>query len=142
MPFSLDPYRRGVLDEKENIEDGVGLPNWKLTVCLFIAWGCICGVLARGVKTSGKAAYFLAIFPYIVMICLLIKAATLEGAVNGIIFFIKPNWEKLFEPDVWYAAVTQCFFSLSVCFGGVVMYSSHNTFNHNIYRFAFFFSIK
>ncbi|XP_032683170.1 sodium-dependent nutrient amino acid transporter 1-like isoform X2 [Odontomachus brunneus] len=127
-------FTKTVLKEKENIDDGVGLPDWKLTVCLLIVWVCICGLVARGVRTSGKAAYFLAIFPYIVMICLLIRAVTLEGAVNGIVFFIKPNFEKLFEADVWYAAVTQCFFSLSVCFGGVVMYSSHNNFNHNIYR--------
>ncbi|XP_014489453.1 PREDICTED: sodium-dependent nutrient amino acid transporter 1-like [Dinoponera quadriceps] len=127
-------FTKAVLKEKENIDDGVGLPDWKLTVCLLIVWICICSLVARGVKSSGKAAYFLAIFPYVVMICLLIRAVTLEGAVNGIIFFIKPNFEKLFEADVWYAAVTQCFFSLSVCFGGVVMYSSYNNFNHNIYR--------
>lgn len=129
--------RKTVLNEKSNIDDGVGWPDWRLTLCLFCAWACIFGVLARGVKSSGKAAYFLALFPYIIMTALLIRAVTLEGAVNGIIFFIKPNWQKLFEPGVWYAAVTQCFFSLSVCFGGVVMYSSYNNFEHNIYRWIF-----
>ncbi|XP_046747573.1 sodium-dependent nutrient amino acid transporter 1-like [Diprion similis] len=129
-------FSKTVLREKENIDDGIGLPDWRLTMCLLFAWCCIFGVLARGVKGSGKAAYFLAIFPYIIMIALLIRAVTLEGAIDGIIFFIKPNWEKLFDPNVWYAAVTQCFFSLSVCFGGVVMYSSYNEFDHNIYRDA------
>nr|XP_012151976.1 PREDICTED: sodium-dependent nutrient amino acid transporter 1-like isoform X2 [Megachile rotundata] len=127
-------FRKVVLKEKPNIDDGIGAPDWKLTICLLFAWSCIFAVLARGVKSSGKAAYFLAIFPYIIMISLLIRAVTLDGAVNGIIFFIKPNWEKLFDANVWYAAVTQCFFSLSVCFGGVVMYSSYNDFRHNIYR--------
>lgn len=37
---------------------------------------------------------------------------------------------------MWYAAVTQCFFSLAVGFGNIVMYSSFNRFNHNIYRDA------
>lgn len=37
---------------------------------------------------------------------------------------------------MWYAAVTQCFFSLSVCFGNVIMYASYNKFSHNIYRDA------
>ncbi|KAG7209784.1 hypothetical protein KM043_011402 [Ampulex compressa] len=127
-------FTKTVLKEKLSIDDGLGMPDWKLTGCLLVAWCCIFLVLIRGVKSSGKAAYFLAIFPYIIMIALLVRAVTLEGAVNGIVFFIKPNWEKLFEPNVWYAAVTQCFFSLSVCFGGVVMYSSYNDFNHNIYR--------
>ncbi|XP_076756123.1 sodium-dependent nutrient amino acid transporter 1 [Xylocopa sonorina] len=127
-------FRKTVLKEKQNIDDGIGLPDWRLTICLLVAWGCIFAVLARGVKSSGKAAYFLAIFPYIIMISLLVRAVTLDGAVNGIIFFIKPDWTKLFDAHVWYAAVTQCFFSLSVCFGGVVMYSSYNEFRHNIYR--------
>ncbi|XP_078034986.1 sodium-dependent nutrient amino acid transporter 1 [Augochlora pura] len=127
-------FRKTVLREKSTINDGIGLPDWKLTICLLMSWLCIFGVLARGVHSSGKAAYFLAIFPYVIMISLLIKAVTLEGAMEGIIFFIKPNWSKLFEANVWYAAVTQCFFSLSVCFGGVVMYSSYNDFRHNIYR--------
>ncbi|XP_076679953.1 sodium-dependent nutrient amino acid transporter 1 isoform X2 [Andrena cerasifolii] len=127
-------FRKTVLREKQSIDDGIGLPDWKLTVCLLVAWLCIFAVLARGVKSSGKAAYFLAIFPYIIMVSLLARAVTLEGAVDGIIFFVKPSWGKLFDANVWYAAVTQCFFSLSVCFGGVVMYSSYNDFRHNIYR--------
>jgi solute carrier family 6 (neurotransmitter transporter, glycine) member 5/9 len=35
-----------------------------------------------------------------------------------------------------YAAVTQVFFSLSVCFGNIIMYSSYNSFGHNVYRDA------
>lgn len=131
-------HRKTVLKEIPNIDNGLGLPDWKLLLCLLVAWSGIFAVLARGVKSSGKAAYFLAIFPYVIMIALLIRAVTLEGASNGIIFFIQPKWDKLFDPNVWYAAVTQCFFSLSVCFGGVVMYSSYNDFRHNIYRFISF----
>lgn len=123
-----------MLKEKSSIDDGLGLPDWRLTLCLLFAWLCIFCVLAKGVQSSGKAAYFLALFPYAIMFALLGRAVTLEGAATGILFFIKPDWNKLFEADVWYAAVTQCFFSLSVCFGGLVTYSSYNGFRHNIYR--------
>lgn len=37
---------------------------------------------------------------------------------------------------MWYAAVTQCFFSLAVGFGNLIMYSSFNKFGHNVYRDA------
>lgn len=37
---------------------------------------------------------------------------------------------------MWYAATTQLFFSLSVGMGTIVMFSSYNRFNHNIYRDA------
>lgn len=36
--------------------------------------------------------------------------------------------------QVWYEAVTQCFFSLSVSFGPLIMYSSFNNFKHNVHR--------
>lgn len=40
------------------------------------------------------------------------------------------------ELQVWFAAVTQCFFSLAVCFGNLIMYASFNRFDHNVYRDA------
>uniref|UniRef100_T1GG38 Sodium-dependent nutrient amino acid transporter 1 n=1 Tax=Megaselia scalaris TaxID=36166 RepID=T1GG38_MEGSC len=72
--------------------------------------------------------------PYIVMIILLIRSMTLPGALDGVIFFLKPQWDKLLEAKVWYAAVTQVFFSLAIFFGGIIMYSSYNRFGHNIYK--------
>ncbi|XP_046822009.1 sodium-dependent nutrient amino acid transporter 1-like isoform X3 [Vespa crabro] len=125
-----------VLHEKDNIDDGIGLPDWKLTLCLFGCWASVCIVIFQGAKSTGKASYFLAIFPYIILIALLIRAVTLNGAANGILFFITPQWDMLLKPKVWYAAVTQCFFSLSVCFGAIVTYSTNNEFKHNIYRDA------
>ncbi|CAL7951010.1 unnamed protein product [Xylocopa violacea] len=129
-------FLKVVLQEKDTIDDGIGLPDWKLMVCLFVSWLSVVLITFRGVKSSGKASYFLAIFPYIILISLLVRAVTLEGAGNGILFFVTPQWSKLLEPTVWYAAVTQCFFSLSVCFGAIITYSSHNDFKHNIYRDA------
>lgn len=75
------------------------------------------------------------------MITLLVRAATLEGSADGMLYFIKPDWEKLATANVWYAAVTQCFFSLNVGFGSIIMYSSYNNFSHNIYRDALVVSI-
>ncbi|XP_026671508.1 sodium-dependent nutrient amino acid transporter 1-like isoform X2 [Ceratina calcarata] len=129
-------FLKVVLREKDSIDDGIGLPSWELTLCLLVSWATVVLVTFRGVKSSGKASYFLAIFPYVVLISLLIRAATLEGAGTGILYFVEPKWNKLLEPEVWYAAVTQCFFSLSVCFGAIITYSSHNQFKHNIYRDA------
>lgn len=125
-----------VMHELDNITDGIGLPNWQLVIGLFVSWALIYIVIVRGVKSSGKASYFLAIFPYIVLGILLIRAVTLPGAGKGMLYFIQPQWDQLLNPQVWYAAVTQVFFSLSVCFGNIIMYSSYNKFGHNVYRDA------
>lgn len=89
-----------MLNEPESIEDGIGIPDWRLTLCLLFSWMCIFMVIIRGVKSSGKAAYFLALFPYVVMIALLIRGATLPGAGQGVLYFIEPQWEELVNPRV------------------------------------------
>ncbi|XP_059478116.1 sodium-dependent nutrient amino acid transporter 1 isoform X3 [Neocloeon triangulifer] len=125
-----------VLQEKDQINDGVGYPEWRLTLCLLFSWVTICLVLIKGVQSSGKAAYFLALFPYVVLIILLVRGATLPGAVDGILYFITPQWEQLLNPKVWYQAVTQSFFSLGVAFGGLTMYASYSPLHHNFHRDA------
>jgi solute carrier family 6 amino acid transporter-like protein 5/7/9/14 len=127
-------FIKDVLRAKDNIDDGIGLPNWTLVAFLAISWAVVFLILVKGVKSSGKASYVLAIFPYFVLSILLVRALTLEGSLNGIKYFLTPQWDKILDPKVWYAAVTQVFFSLSVCFGNIIMYSSYNKFTHNVYR--------
>lgn len=43
--------------------------------------------------------------------------------------------------QVWKAAVGQCFFSLSVGFGSIIMLASYNDFSHNVYRDALIISV-
>jgi solute carrier family 6 (neurotransmitter transporter, glycine) member 5/9 len=110
------------------------MPDWRLCACLIFSWICISGIVIKGVKSSGKASYFLAIFPYVILSILLARALTLPGSFEGIKYFLTPQWDKLFEAKVWYAAVTQVFYSLAVCFGSIIMYSSYNRFDQNIYK--------
>ncbi|XP_017000599.3 sodium-dependent nutrient amino acid transporter 1 [Drosophila takahashii] len=128
--------QRIVLNETDSLDQGIGYPSGSLTLMLAISWLTVTLIIIRGVKSSGKAAYVLALFPYVVMFILLVRALTLPGAYEGVMYFLTPQWEKLLEPEVWYNAVTQVFFSLAVCFGVIIMYSSYNRFGHNVYRDA------
>lgn len=67
---------------------------------LAVAWIVVFLVIIKGVKSSGKISYFLAIFPYAVLITLLVRAVTLEGSWEGIKFFIKPDFSTLLKPQV------------------------------------------
>ncbi|KAJ8728149.1 hypothetical protein PYW08_016534 [Mythimna loreyi] len=127
-------FTKTILRQSDGIHDGIGLPLWDLTLSLFISWLIVFLIVAKGIKSSGKAAYFLALFPYVILFILLIRAVTLPGAGMGILFFITPQWEKILQMKVWYAAVTQVFFSLSVCSGALIMFSSFNHFTQNVYR--------
>ncbi|KAL1497741.1 hypothetical protein ABEB36_008647 [Hypothenemus hampei] len=129
-------FRIDVLKEYADLSEGIGTPDWQLTLCLLASWIVTFAVCAKGIQSSGKASYFLAIFPYVILFSLLIRAVTLEGSGRGILYFINPQWEQLLNAKVWYNAVTQCFFSLNIGFGSVSMYASYNGFRHNVYRDA------
>lgn len=107
-------FVKEILKSKDDISDGIGTPNWQLVAFLAISWFMVFLILVKGVKSSGKASYVLAIFPYVVLSILFVRALTLPGSLNGIKYFLTPQWDRIFDPKVWYAAVTQVFFSLSV----------------------------
>ena len=134
-------FKKGVLKENPDITDGIGAPDPYLFGCLLLCWLMIYFTLRKGVASSGKVAYFTAIFPYLVMFALLVRGLTLPGSTDGILFLFTPQWEKLYDPQVWYAAVTQSFFSLSIGFGSLTTFSSYNSFRHNIYRDAIIISL-
>jgi solute carrier family 6 (neurotransmitter transporter, glycine) member 5/9 len=93
--------RKEVLKAKETIDDGIGTPNWTLVAFLAISWTMVFLILVKGVKSSGKASYVLAIFPYVVLSILLARALTLPGSINGIKYFLTPQWDKILKPEVW-----------------------------------------
>jgi solute carrier family 6 amino acid transporter-like protein 5/7/9/14 len=82
-------------------------------LALFVAWLAVFVVLVRGIKSFGKAVYFTSTFPYIILTALLINAVIRDGAVDGIIFYITPQWHRLADPKVWSAAAGQVMTELS-----------------------------
>ncbi|KAL9950962.1 hypothetical protein ACROYT_G043544 [Oculina patagonica] len=128
-------WERYILAMSNGIDEP-GEIRWPLAICLLFAWTAVFCCLHKGIKSSGKVAYFTAIFPYIVLLALLVRGATLPGAVNGIVFYLKPDFNKLLEPQVWIDAASQIFFSLSVGLGGLVTFASYNQFHNNCERDA------
>ncbi len=135
MSTSEDYWNNRVL--RINQSKGIGDPGavlWDQALCLLLAWIIVFLCLAKGVKGTGKVVYFTATFPYVILIILLVRGCTLDGAINGIRFYVTPEWARLKDPNVWSAAATQIFFSLGVSFGGLLTFASYNKFNNNIFR--------
>lgn len=78
-----------------SIEGGLGVPVLYLVGCYAFVYIILFLTLWKGVSSSGKVAYFTALFPYVILITLLVKGVTLPGSVKGIMFFITPKWEEL-----------------------------------------------
>merc|ERR1712141_468522 len=113
---SEDYFKRTMLGlEEDTTWENVGGLRWQLVLCLAVAWIIVCLCLIKGVQSSGKVVYFTALFPYLVLVILLIRGATLDGAYEGILFYVNPTAEKLeglLNINVWSAAATQIFYSL------------------------------
>ena len=124
-----------VLKQKESIVNGIGSPDAVLTGCLVFVFVILFISMAKGTESTGKVAYLNAIFPYIVMITLITKVFTLPGAWDGVKFLFVPKWEELSNLSVWYKALMQSFYSLTIGVGSLQNYTSSNHFRHNLYRY-------
>ncbi|KAF3814604.1 hypothetical protein GH733_017762 [Mirounga leonina] len=123
-------WYREALNISSSISESGGL-NWKMTVCLLAAWVVVCLAMIKGIQSSGKIMYFSSLFPYVVLICFLIRALLLNGSVDGIRHMFTPKLEMMLEPKVWREAATQVFFALGLGFGGVIAFSSYNKRDNN-----------
>lgn len=135
------------------------------------SWGPLRGRRVRQGPSEQPAAppppqivYFTATFPYVVLVVLLVRGVLLPGALDGIIYYLKPDWSKLgspqvrgrwggrrdegagqasralhilpclAHPQVWIDAGTQIFFSYAIGLGALTALGSYNRFNNNCYK--------
>ena len=66
---------------------------------MVFTWMLIYFFVFRGTKSIGKVVFVTAIFPYVMLLALLIRGCTLEGSILGIEYFLgingKGDWSKL-----------------------------------------------
>lgn len=89
-------------------------------------------VVSKGVSNGiEKASKFMMPALFILFIFIIIRSVTLDGAMEGIIFFLKPDFAKVTSETVLYA-MGQSFFALSVGVSVMVTYSSYLSKNENL----------
>jgi len=89
-------------------------------------------VVSKGISNGiEKASKIMMPALFILFIFLIIRSVTLDGAMEGIIFFLKPDFAKVTSETVLYA-MGQSFFALSVGVSVMVTYSSYLSKNENL----------
>lgn len=99
-----------------------------LTVWL-VSWGIIVRGVSRGVELANRV-----FMPLLLLLTLVLVfwSVNLEGAMVGISAYLKPDFTKLGDPNVWISAYGQIFFTLSLGFGIMIAYASYMPYNSNM----------
>ncbi len=85
--------------------------------------------VAKGVQRANTVFLPLLVVAFAVLV---VRSLFLEGAADGLNALFTPDWSALGDANVWIAAYSQIFFSLSIAFGIMVTYASYRRRRSNL----------
>ena len=93
-------YTKGSSGETHSWYD-FGSLQWQPALCMLLVWLVQLMILFKGLKVYGKIAYFMTLAPYFVLTAFLVYAlVTLDGASDGITYFVTPDWNLMWVRNV------------------------------------------
>lgn len=90
--------------------------------------------IAHGIE---KASKLMMPMLFVILLVLVVRSLTLPNAMEGVRFFLKPDFSKVTSHTV-VAALGQAFFSLSVGMGTLITYGSYIDKKENLQKTAFY----
>jgi NSS family neurotransmitter:Na+ symporter len=103
----------------------IGWPVPSLVLGMALTWLVIYLILRRGVRSVSKVVIVTVPLPMVLLVILLVRGLTLPGAMDGIRYYLTPDFSKLGNPHIWLRAYGQIFFSLSLASGVMIGYGSY-----------------
>ena len=103
----------------------IGWPVLSLVIGMALTWLAIYLILRKGVRNVSKVVLVTVPLPMLLLAILLVRGLTLPGAMDGIRYYLTPDFSKLAQPSIWLRAYGQIFFSLSLASGVMIGYGSY-----------------
>ncbi|MDP2643821.1 MAG: sodium-dependent transporter [Desulfobacterales bacterium] len=91
-------------------------------IAFLLNFGIIYLGIRRGIETISKVLMPLLLVLGVIM---LIRVLTLKGISSGLGFLWNPDFSRLLDINVWFAATSQVFFTLSIGIGTILTYASY-----------------
>jgi len=88
----------------------------------FFSWMIVFFGVQKGVERANKI--FMPLL-FVLILILVVWSVNLEGAAKGIAVYLKPDFTKLGDKQIWLDAFSQIFFTLSLAFGIMIAYASY-----------------
>ncbi|MBI9017299.1 MAG: sodium-dependent transporter [Phycisphaerae bacterium] len=96
----------------------------EIMASLAIIWALMFISIVKGVKIVSKIVLWTVPIPWAMLLILMFKGVSLPGAINGLEYFLEPDFSVLEKSHVWRAAFGQVFFSMTIAFGVMITYAS------------------
>ena len=128
LPQSVDT----AMDIWNNYQDSYWpLLSHAIVMCL--------GTLAiwKGVKSIERVNTILMPLLFVIIIISLIRALTLDGAWEGLVYLFKPEWGQLARPKIWIEALTQNAWDTGAGWGLFITYAAYMKYEHGCVKNAF-----
>ena len=114
---------------------GLGPIQANLATSLILFWVMVFMTVGFGRDVLAKITYVTVLLPVLIITILVLRTGFLEGAKDGIKFYIgKFEAEYLWNLQTWAAACGQILFSLSPGFGTAITYSSYAKPKEDVYK--------
>jgi len=102
----------------------LGAPVWSILGLLALVWVILFFIMFKGARVIGRVSVWLVIIPWVLLAVLVIRGLTLPGAVDGLNYYLTPDFAVLGQGEVWFAAFSQIAFTLSLGMAGMFAYGS------------------
>lgn len=96
---------------------------------LILTAGIVVGGVAKGIE---KWSVRLMPTLFVIITCLIIYVATLDGAIEGLKAYLLPDFSRVMEPELLISAMGQAFFSMSLGVGTMLVYGSYVSKNEKL----------
>lgn len=96
---------------------------------LMLTAGIVVGGVSKGIER-----WSVRLMPtlFVIITCLIIYVATLDGAIEGLKAYLLPDFSRVMEPDLLISAMGQAFFSMSLGVGTMLVYGSYVSKNEKL----------
>ena len=115
-------------------------PQWPILlsgVFLLLTLLVVRGGVAKGIE---RATTLLMPALFVLLIILAVRAISLPGGVDGLVYLFQPDWSKL-SLNVVMGALGQALFSLSLGMGAMITYGSYASKRENLWQSGIYIAI-
>lgn len=96
-----------------------------IILALVFVWLVIYWIVYKDIERLGRLVKWTVIIPWILILILIVRGVTLDGADVGLEYYLKPDFSAIMNGEVWFAAVSQVAFTLSLGMAIMFAYGSY-----------------